>query len=195
VTFKQKIQQIRSNVYTGKTIDLYPYTMEYLEEILHLRNQSAVKYLLAQHSEITREQQVEWIKSYEKKDDEFGFIIKNKRNEVVGVTFCYNYDRHSMEMGRTTFDTAKLMGRPYAIEACSMIVDLVFDFLGLEMLNSTVKSDNYRLLKFLSRLNWTIAGDCIIRGNLYKIMTVKPGQCTHHSFAHLFDRMQNNMIA
>lgn len=195
VELKQKILHLRSSTFVGKTISLEPYSIHYLDEIVRLRNQDAVKYLMAQRFEVSREQQIEWIRNYEKKEDEFGFIVKNKRDEVVGVTFCYNLEGNTMEMGRATFDTARLMGMPYALETCSMIVDIAFDFLGLDILKSTIKSDNYRLLKFYARLNWTDAGECIIRGDEYKIMTLKPGQCTHHSFDHLFERMENKITA
>gem|GEM_PF-145405 len=188
---QQKFHFLRSNVVKGKTIDLHPYGMEYLDEIIRLRNQDAVKYFLAQDFDITRQQQQEWIRGYEKRTDEFGFIICNKKGEVVGITFCYNYDGRSMEIGRATFDTQRLMGMPYALETYSIIADLVFNYLQLSVLKVVIKSDNHRLLKFYQRMNWTHTGKCSIRGNDYETLQVLPGQSAHASFEHFLDGRKN----
>jgi len=112
MTFKEKMAYLRSNIFYGRTVDLYPYGMEYLDDILRIRNQPEVKYFLNQDHDITREEQMEWIKKYEARDDEAGQIIKNKRGEVVGMSFFLDYDpaTNSMDFGRGTFDLAKIMG-------------------------------------------------------------------------------------
>jgi len=191
VDFKEKIRFLRSSPILGKTIDLHPYGIDYLDDILRLRNQSTVKYFLAQDFDITRQQQEEWIRGYEKREDEFGFIVINKKGEVVGITFCYNYDGSSMEIGRATFDVDRLMGMPYALETYSIIADTVFDYLCLSSLKVVIKSDNHRLLKFYQRMNWTSTGKRSIRGNEYETLEVLQGQSAHRSFEHFLDGRQN----
>jgi RimJ/RimL family protein N-acetyltransferase len=194
--FKEKIAYLRSTVFVGKIVDFHPYGMEYLEDIIRIRNQPEVKYFLAQSHDITAAQQMEWIKSYEKKDDEFGFIVKNKRNEVVGINFCFNYDpqTNSMEMGRGTFDLARLMGMAYTLDTITMTTDLFFDFLQMDLLTSVIKSDNIRLLRFFRKMNWTNTGNCIIRDTKYEKLELRNGQSMHKSYTHILDQRRQKEV-
>jgi RimJ/RimL family protein N-acetyltransferase len=193
VNFKEKIAYLRSNTIRGKTIDLHPYSSKFIDDIIRLRNQDKVKYFLAQPFEITREQQLAWIKGYEERDEEFGFIVCNKRGEVVGISFCYNYDGHSMEIGRATFDTERLMGMPYALETYMVSADIVFEYLQLPTFKVIIKHDNYALLKFYRKLNWSDAGTLTIRDNLYQAMQLQSSESNHKTFHHILERRQNNI--
>jgi RimJ/RimL family protein N-acetyltransferase len=99
-----------------------------------------------------------------------------------------------MEIGRATFDTARLMGMPYALETYSLIADIVFDFLHLEKMTVVIKADNHRLLKFYQRMNWTNTGKRIIRDNEYETLEVRAGKSTHSAYAHFLTQRQNKMI-
>lgn len=188
--FKEKIAHIRSNVIYGKRVDLYPYGMEFLDEIVRLRNQPAVKYFVSQNFDVTHEMQTNWIKGYEQRQEEFGFMVKNKRGEVVGICFCYNYDGHSMEIGRTTFDTTRVMGMPYTLETYMICADLVFDYLHLPIMRVMMKSDNLALMKFCKRLNWTTTGTKVIRDDVYVTMELKASESNHKSFKYLLEKHQ-----
>ena len=174
MTFKEKIAHLRSNVFHGRTVDFYPYGMEYLDDIIRIRNQPEVKYFLLQQDDVTRESQTEWIKKYEAKDDEVGFIIKNKRSEVVGISFFLDYDpdTDSMDFGRGTFDLAKTMGMPYALDGFSLNMDLFFDTMKFSLLRTSVKMDNVRLLKFYKKMNWSFVKTTLIKDQEYQYRIV-----------------------
>lgn len=191
MNFKEKIAYVRSNIIRGKTIDLHPYGISYLDDIIRLRNQPKVKYFLAQSFEITKEQQEAWIRGYEEREEEFGYMVCNKRGEVVGISFCYNYDGESMEIGRATFDTERLMGMPYALETYMLSADIVFDFLKLETFKVVIKSDNYALLKFYRKLNWVDTGTIFIRDEQYQTMKLRAEESNHRSFQHILDGRTN----
>lgn len=171
--FKEKIAHLRSTSIIGKTIDLVPYGMEYLDDIIRLRNQEGAKYFLSQDFDVNRKQQIEWIEGYENRDEEFGFMVCNKRGDIVGINFCYDFDGHSMELGRTTFDIERIVGKPYAIEAGVLFADIVFNYLDLELWKTTTKADNFRLLKWHKRMNWRTTGTCEVRNNLYETLELK----------------------
>jgi len=193
MTFKEKIAFLRSNVFHGRTIDVYPYSMEYLDDIIRIRNQPEVKYFLLQDYDVTRESQAEWIKKYEATDDEAGLIIKNKRGEVIGINFFLDYDAgsNSMDYGRGTFDLAKIMGMPYALDTFSVIIDLYFDTLKFDLLRTSVKMDNTRLLKFYKKMNWSFVKTTVIKGHEYQYLELRPGQSMHKVYAHLVEHRES----
>lgn len=189
--FKEKIAWLRSNPIIGKTVDLLPYGMEYLEETLTLRNQEQAKYNMTQVYDVSREQQTEWIKGYESRDDEFGHMVYNKRNEIVGISFCYNYDGESMEIGRAAFDLTRTVGMPYAFETSMLSAGLVFNYLNLPIFKTIVKSDNLALLKFYKKLKWTNKGTCVVRNQVYEILWLYKDDSNYHNFEHILEARQN----
>jgi len=192
--FKDKIAHLRSTTIIGKTVDLLPYGIEYLDDILRLRNQSEAKYFLSQDFDVTRKQQTEWIEGYEKRDEEFGFMVRNKRGEIVGINFCYDYDGNSMELGRTTFDTERTGGVPYALETGVLFADIVFNYLDLPLWKTTVKPDNIRLLKWHKRMNWQTTGTCVIRDNVYKTLELKRDDNIYEKiFLNIFEARENRV--
>jgi len=195
MTFKEKMAYLRSNVFHGRTIDIHPYGMEYVDDIIRIRNQPEVKYFLLQDHDITLEQQTAWIKKYEERDDEAGLIIKNKRGEVIGINFFIDYDpaTNSMDYARGTFDLARIMGMPYALDTFSMLIDLYFDTLKFDLLRTAVKMDNIRLLKFYKKMNWSFVRSITLRGHEYQYLELRPGQSMHKVYAHLIEHRENKV--
>jgi len=195
MTFKEKMAYLRSNVFHGRTIDIHPYGMEYVDDIIRIRNQPEVKYFLLQDHDITLEQQTAWIKKYEERDDEAGLIIKNKRGEVIGINFFIDYDpaTNSMDYARGTFDLARIMGMPYALDTFSMLMDLYFDTLKFDLLRTAVKMDNIRLLKFYKKMNWSFVRPITLRGHEYQYLELRPGQSMHKVYAHLIEHRENKV--
>lgn len=193
--FKDKIAHLRSTTIIGNTIDLVPYGIEYLDDIIRLRNQEDAKYFLSQDYDVSRQQQIEWIKGYHERDEEFGFMVRNKRREIVGISFCYNYDGASMELGRTTFDIERIVGIPYSIEAGMLFSDIVFNYLDLKIWKTTIKADNLRLLKWFKRMNWNITGTCIIRDNLYETLELERAENIYEkTFLNILEARQNKVL-
>jgi len=195
MTFKEKMAYLRSNIFNGRTIDIHPYGMEYLDDIIRIRNQPEVKYFLLQDHDITPEEQRAWIQKYEQRDDEAGLIIKNKRGEVIGINFFLDYDpvTNSMDYGRGTFDLARIMGMPYALDTFSLVIDLYFDTLKFDLLRTSVKMDNQRLLKFYKKMNWSFVNTIVIKGYEYQYLELRPGQSMHKVYAHLIEHRENKV--
>ena len=195
MTFKEKMTYLRSNIFHGRTIDIHPYGMEYVDDIIRIRNQPEVKYFLLQDHDITREQQIAWIKKYEGRDDEAGLIIKNKRGEVIGINFFIDYDpaTNSMDYARGTFDLARIMGMPYALDTFTVLMDLYFDTLKFDLLRTAVKMDNHRLLKFYKKMNWSFVRPIILRDHEYQYLELRPGQSMHKVYAHLIEHRENKV--
>jgi RimJ/RimL family protein N-acetyltransferase len=195
MTFKEKMAWLRSNIFYGRTIEIHPYGMEYVDDIIRIRNQPEVKYYLLQDHDITREEQIAWIKKYEARDDEAGLIIKNKRGEVIGINFFLDYDpaTNSMDYGRGTFDLAKIMGMPYALDTFTVLMDLYFDTLKFDLLRTSVKMDNHRLLKFYKKMNWDFVHTHTIKGHEYQYLELRAGQSKHKVYAHLIEHRENKV--
>ncbi|MBN9379218.1 MAG: hypothetical protein J0H74_00550 [Chitinophagaceae bacterium] len=179
MTFKEKMTFLRSNVFYGRTIDIYPYGIEYLDDII--RNYS--------------EEQIAWLKKYEEREDEAGLIIKNKRGEVIGINFFFDYDpaTNSMDYGRGTFDLTRIIGMPYAMDTFTVVMDLYFKTLKFDLLRTFVRTDNHRLLKFYKKMNWSFIKTIIVKGHEYQYLELRPSQSMHKVYAHLIEHRENKV--
>jgi len=195
MTIKEKIAYLRSNIFHGRTIDMYPYGLEFVDDIIRIRNQPEVKYFLQQEHDLTRESQIAWMKKYEERENEAGFVIKNKRGDAIGINFFSDYDpvTDSMDYGRGTFDLTKIMGMPYVLDTYSTMMDLYFDTLKFDLCRSFIKMDNHRLLKFYKKMNWSFVREITVRGHAYQYLELRTGQSMHKVYNHLIQHRANKV--
>lgn len=179
----------------GKTIDFIPYSLDYIDDILRLRNQIEAKYFLSQNYDITFAQQKEWIMNYLKKEDEIGYIVKNKRGDIVGTFFLYELTSTSIELGRAVFSADKRRGGPYAVETVLFATDFAFNKLHLRKMVAHVKEDNTGLLSLLCKFNFKITGSKVIRGATYHVMALQSDNYDHHHINQIVSSRIEQQIA
>jgi RimJ/RimL family protein N-acetyltransferase len=174
----QKIKEIKSRkIIIGENIDLFPYSTEFIDDIIRLRNQEEARYFLAQKFSLTREQQLSWMQNYELTDTEVGFVIKDKKGTCMGLMFLYDYkaESNTIELGRLVFDLQKTKGGPYFLEGMLVIMDLAFEVIEVDKIVAAIKKDNTQTIKFARKLGFMPVGECVIRNEEYVSLEVPPG--------------------
>jgi RimJ/RimL family protein N-acetyltransferase len=174
---KERIKEIRSGRISGENIDLFPYSVEFVDDIIRLRNQAEARYFLAQKFSLTREQQLAWMEQYELRDTEVGFVIKDKKGTLMGLMFLYDYnsEKNTIELGRLVFDLQKTKGGPYFLEGMLILMDLAFDVIKVDKILGAIKKDNLQTIKFACKLGFALVGECIIRDEEYVNIEVLSG--------------------
>jgi RimJ/RimL family protein N-acetyltransferase len=170
----QKIKEIRSRMISGENIDLFPYSIEFIDDIIRLRNQAEAKYFLAQKYSLTRELQLSWMEKYEATENEVGFVIKDKKGTCMGLMFLYDYnsEKNAIELGRLVFDLQKTKGGPYFLEGMLVLMDLAFEVIKVDKIVCAIKKDNLQTIKFARKLGFEPVGECIIRNEEYMSLEV-----------------------
>src|SRR5215217_1838231 len=176
------ISYLKHQTIIGRSIDLLPYDLNHIDEIIHLRNQHAAKYFLAQHYDLTYEQQKNWIEGYLLNDRELGYIVKNKRGYTVGTLFLYNATDKKIELGRAVYDLDKKAGGPYVVESLLQILAIAFEQLGFEEVVANVKNDNLSLISLLKKFGFVYVGHTEIRGASYQQLSLAGG---NHDFSYM----------
>src|SRR5690349_10726423 len=140
----QKIKEIRSHKISGENIDAFPYSVEFVDDIIRLRNQSEARYFLAQKYSLTRQLQLEWMEQYERTENEVGFVIKDKKGTPMGLIFLYDYnaEKNTIELGRLVFDLQKTKGGPYFLESMLILMDLAYEVIKVDKIVCAIKKDN-----------------------------------------------------
>ena len=173
----QKIKEIRSRKISGENIDAFPYSVEFVDDIIRLRNQSEARYFLAQKYSLTRQLQLEWMEQYERAENEVGFVIKDKKGTPMGLIFLYDYnaEKNTIELGRLVFDLQKTKGGPYFLESMLILMDLAYEVIKVDKIVCAIKKDNLQTIKFAQRLGFRPVGECIIRDEEYMTLEVPEG--------------------
>ena len=126
----------------GKLIRLVEVSENDSISILKLRNNPAISKYLSGTSEITSEQQREWIKLNKVKSDGFYWTIKDGINQFFGTISLYNVIDRKAEFGRYICTNSI-----YAIEAELLILEFGFKHMGLDEIYCRTVINNEKVWK------------------------------------------------
>lgn len=129
----------------GRFVNLREITIEDAKFVLDLRcDEKKSKYL--NKTEYNLEKQIDYINNYLKKDDEWYFIIENKKHEPLGTTRIYNVQ------GKTFTGGSWLMidgASPQEVLEGSLLTrDYAFNVLGFEKDTYEVRKGNKKVIRF-----------------------------------------------
>lgn len=146
-----KSKEININTITGKNIKFRPVEEKDASFILELRSSKGGHLT---KTDITVEQQQNWIKNYKKKEcerEEFYFVIENLDNEKLGVLRVYDFLINTRKEASFCWgswiikDSAPLST---AIESVLLVYDFAFNELGFDNCHFDVRKDNQKVIRF-----------------------------------------------
>jgi len=131
-----------------------------LPRTLAWRNQDHIRCWFFFRERLTLDQHNGWFARYQRRDDDFVFIIEETGGEQrpVGQASLYNidWDRGTAEYGRLMIGAADAVGRGLAREATNAIVALAFEQLGLREIHVEVVPANIRSIKLCEACGFEI---------------------------------------
>lgn len=129
----------------GKYVTLSSATEEDARFSLEIRQEPKMtKYL--PRLDISVEQQIAWIKTQRTAEGDYFFIVRNKKNERVGVLGLYDFRDTSAGIGRVAMKGGFFANR----EAFFLTMHFAFKNLGLKKLADWVYAENSRAIKFFN---------------------------------------------
>lgn len=155
---------------SGTTVDLRPADAGDAEFTIKLRQDPVITRFLprVEHS-IT--DQIAWINTSRKKDNEYFFVICNKQGERLGTISIYDIDGDHAESGRLAS-----FGNPIEnMEAILLNMDFAFNRLGLEYVLANTMVQNVKVVKINEKFGTVFTGKHtdergfeVVHGRLYK---------------------------
>jgi len=118
------------------------------------RNQDHIRQWFFNSDLIGAEQHQAWFEQYQKRDDDFTFIIEESvGHRAVGQVSLYHIDwaNGRAEFGRLMIGVADAVGKGLAHEATQLLVDYALNELGLCQVYLEVWSNNLRALEIYKR--------------------------------------------
>ena len=94
--------------------------------------------------EISLEQEIDWIRRQRKMQGDYFFIVRNKKEERVGVLGLYDFRNDTAGIGRVAMKGGFRANR----EAFLLTMRFAFKNLGLKKLDDWVYAENERAIKF-----------------------------------------------
>ena len=143
-------------------IELRLLTEDDLSMTLAWRNQDNIRRWFIHSDKITPDKHREWFRKYEKKDNDFVFIIHETKTlkKPVGQISVYNIDWKSMigEFGRLMIGEIEARGRGIAQTATELVMEFAFKQLGLDQVYLEVFSDNLPAISIYKKAGFIEVG-------------------------------------
>ena len=150
---------VYSGLIEGKYVNLRSVDEKDAEFTLSLRQDpNLTKYLPKLN--ITIEEQVAWIKKQKEKEDDYYFVIEDKKGEKKGVIGIYDIKDNCAETGRI----AVIGNAIESIEAQLLSFDFAFDYLKLDYTVNYVMAENSHALRF-SQMFGSISSEPYLDGD------------------------------
>ena len=138
----------KAKVITGKTLRFRNAQISDAAFILSLRTDEDKSRHLTSVSNILSDQE-EWLKEYDKHDDEAYFIIENTLSEPLGTVRLYDGVGHSFCWGSWVVKNGAK--KSVAIESALMVYSYAIDTLGFSSAHFQVNKENKRVCVFHER--------------------------------------------
>lgn len=181
----ERVEKLRTEPYSGDLVDLIPYSPEYAQATIDLRNTDRAKFFLTQHDDLTLEDQQRWYETvYLLRNNDIQWLVADKKGEIVGTNALYDIDIEggdSGEKGRQVIREEVAMLGPYALEADYIACRLAFDELGLRRVIACFREDNVKVASMNKRMGFEYFETRELRGQplLYH-------HCTREQFQDAF---------
>lgn len=136
-------------------------TVADLPMTLAWRNQDAIRKWFFHSEIISPEQHRAWFESYQEKDNDFVFVIEEKRvlQRAVGQVSLYNIDweKKRAEFGRLMIGDSEARGLGLAQEATRILIEFAERELGLREIYLEVYADNLPAIAVYRACDFSIA--------------------------------------
>lgn len=154
------MKNIHVDKIVGDRIQLRLLQQSDLELTMAWRNQEQIRKWFFYQKPISNDQHQAWYKKYQQSDNDFVFIIEEKKNsgKPIGQVSIYNinWQDKTGEFGRLMIGNEQYRAQGYAKEATKLIVDFAFSQLQLNMVFLEVFSDNFAAIAIYSSVGFQI---------------------------------------
>lgn len=161
------VQNYKTEIILGQSIDFVPLNEEHLQRVVELRNQDRSRYFLNQSENLSFEKQKEWYEKYKERTDDLYWCIRNKENIVVGTIRLYNITDKSCNHGSFIIDEKYSFGTPYALEAQILSLEFAFQKLKVKRIINDNREDNIKVNSISQRMGFHFEKEIEIRGIKY----------------------------
>ncbi len=129
----------------GKYVNLREVTVDDAKFILKLRcDENKSKYI--HKTENNLQKQIDYIKNYLTKKDEWYFIIENKNGEPIGTHRIYNVNNKNFTTGSWLMINDSSPAE--TTEGCYLMMNFAFNILGLEKNCYDIRKENQGIVKY-----------------------------------------------
>lgn len=163
------IDKYRETRIEGKCIDLIPFRLHDVENVIEIRNQGKNKYYLGQRYELTVEDQAEWYREYLTRHNDIYWCIYNKEKDFIGTIRIYDIDEENdlCNQGSFMIDEEQAEGAPYALEAEILSLDFAFNILKIGNVCNEDRIDNKVMNNLSKRLGFVLQKNTVKNGVTY----------------------------
>lgn len=135
----------------GKSVRLRLLTQKDLALTLSWRNQDEIRKWFFYSAIIDLPQHQQWFQEYAEKDNDFTFIIEEKKynNKPIGQVAIYNVDwqRSRCEFGRLMIGDGSARAKGFAKESTSLAIKIADESLNMKMVYLEVYVNNTRAIQ------------------------------------------------
>lgn len=129
----------------GRFVNLREITVNDAKFVLDLRcDEKKSKYL--NKTEYNLEKQIDYINNYLKKDDEWYFIIENKKHKPLGTVRIYDVNNDQYTSGSWLMSDGS--SAQEVLEGSLLLRSYAFNILGFKKDYYTVRKDNKKVIRF-----------------------------------------------
>ena len=158
-----KINHYRKNIISGKCIDLIPYSTQYAEYVVGLRNIPSSRFFLNQQFTSTLATQQCWYDNYLKTDNDIFWVICDKTGRTVGINRLYDITHEGAQKGSLIVEEQFSKVLPIALEADLLLIKLAFYKLNLNYITTIVRNENPKMISMNSRIGFQKTDSMYVR--------------------------------
>lgn len=161
---EKTIENIRGKRLVGKSIDLVPFSLIEIVNVVEIRNRKRNKYFLNQTYELTVEGQCKWYESYVERKNDIYWCIYDKEDNFIGTIRVYDIDENNdmCNQGSFMIDEERAGGAPYALEAEILTLDFIFDELKIGTVINEDRADNKVMNNLSKKIGFKFIKETII---------------------------------
>lgn len=154
------ISDKRNLVLTGERVVLRSLNDNDISLLRRWRNQEEIRCNFLDPSVISEDQQQQWWKKYRDKDDDYMFLIFEKKSEIpVGTAAVYNIIiGQSAEYGRMMIGDKEALSRGYGVDATRILMQFAFRQWNLQTIRLQVLEHNSRAIRLYEKVGFSKTG-------------------------------------
>lgn len=163
------VKALKSREILGRCINLIPFSLDYIDEVVNIRNYEKNKYFLNQTYELTKNSQYDWYKSYIYRNNDIYWCILNKKGDFIGTIRLYDITDTGdyCDQGSFMIDEKYANEGPYALEAELLSLDIAFHTIHVTKIINENRVDNKIMNNLTKKIGFVFIKNISIRNIQY----------------------------
>lgn len=170
------VREYREKRIEGKLVDLVPFTLADVDNVVEIRNREKNRYFLNQTYVITSESQAKWYQSYLERFNDIYWCVYDKLDQFIGTVRIYDIDEENdiCDQGSLMLSEEFAAKGPYAVEVELLTLDFIFDVLKIGKVINEDRADNKVMNNLTKKLGFVFVKDTKIGDVDYKYYLLTP---------------------